>query len=88
MLILFIVLIAAPVIVYNQGFLLEPLKTSLWGSLGVGVDGIMGGLLQPLDTGKNDTQTYYTGSDLPHGFSSHAVPTPTAGNDKWHRLLI
>lgn len=69
MLLLFIILIAAPVIVHNQNLAKSFLK-GLWSSIGVnGKNGGMMALLQPLDKGVNDTESYYTGSNIPKGYS-------------------
>lgn len=85
MLLLFIVLIAAPIIVRNMDLDVS-LRKTLYDAVGVKSGNGMY-LLQPLDKGLNDTQTYYTGSHLPKGFSSHASVTPTAGNFDFQRLL-
>lgn len=85
MLVIFIALIVAPVIVRNMD-LDTSLRKTLYDAIGVKSGNSMF-LLQPLDKGLNDTQTYYTGSHLPKGFSSHASVTPTAGNYNFQRLL-
>lgn len=85
MLVLFVVLLAAPIVVRNMD-IDKSLRLTLYNVIGV-KNGNSMYLLQPLDKGLNDTQTYYTGSFLPKGFSSHAVVTPTAGDDHFHRLL-
>lgn len=84
MLLLFLVLLIAPIVVRNMG-LDTSLRKSLYNAVGVKANGLA--LLQPLDKGLNDTVSYYTGSGLPAGFSSHAVVTPTAGNFDFQRLL-
>lgn len=85
MLVLFVVLIAAPIVVRNMN-IDTSLRRTLYNAIGVKSGNSMY-LLQPLDKGLNDTQTYYTGSHLPKGFSSHAAVTPTGGNDAFQRLL-
>lgn len=85
MLVLFIVLLAAPIVVRNMD-IDTSLRRTLYNAIGVKQGNSMF-LLQPLDKGLNDTQTYYTGSYLPKGFSSHAVVTPTAGDYNFQRLL-
>ncbi|KAJ5606418.1 1-3-beta-glucan synthase component FKS1 [Penicillium lagena] len=59
----------------SQGFLKQ-----LRDAVGMNANGFMSGtkmgLLQPLDAGLNDTVSYYTGSGLPKGFHSSALPTP------------
>lgn len=85
MLVLFLALVIAPVIVRNMD-LDTSLRKTLYDAIGVKSGNSMF-LLQPLDKGLNDTQTYYTGSHLPKGFSSHAAVTPTAGNYNFQRLL-
>lgn len=78
----FVLLIAAPLIVHTMGADKSFLK-SLRGQIGVNADTPIKALLQPLDAGLNDTKSYYTGSGLPKGYSEHlsASPLPvTTGN--------
>lgn len=58
MLILFVVLVVAPLVVRNLNIKLPTIPQNL---------------MQPLDAGSlhNDTHTYYTGSGLPPGFIAH-----------------
>jgi 1,3-beta-glucan synthase len=81
-LLIFVVIIAAPVVLHNTGMLDDMLKNTLWPSLGVSSTTAIG-LLQPLDHGLNDTVKWYTGSGLPKGYTSSAVPAPSAGQDQW-----
>lgn len=71
MLVLFIVLVVAPLVVRRLNIKLPTIPDSL---------------MQPLDAGSahNDTHTYYTGSGLPAGFIAHSgsdssSSTSTAG---------
>ena len=78
----FVLIIAAPLIVHTTKNDKSFLK-SLRGTIGVqGPQKAMMALLQPLDAGLNDTRSYYTGSYLPKGYSpSSASPLPvTTGN--------
>ncbi|RDW94034.1 1,3-beta-glucan synthase [Aspergillus mulundensis] len=63
MLILFLVLVIAPLIVRNMDMNID---------LGTG---ILSELLQPIDKDNNDTITSYTGSGLPQGFKPVASPS-------------
>ena len=81
-LVIFVVIIAAPVVLHNTGMLDSMLKDTLWNSLGVYSTSAIG-LLQPLDHGLNDTVSWYTGSNLPKGYSSSSAPAPAAGTDAW-----
>lgn len=64
MLILFLVLLIAPLIARNMGVKLPEIPM---------------GLLQPLDAGKNnDTATYYTGNNLPKGFNAKSFASSSA----------
>jgi 1,3-beta-glucan synthase len=83
MLVIFIVIIAAPVVLRNTKMLDSFLKDTLWSSIGVAKAGDIG-LLQPLDHGLNDTVKWFTGSGLPGGYSSSSVPTPSAGSNQWY----
>ncbi|KAK9854006.1 Glycosyl transferase [Penicillium brevicompactum] len=78
-LVIFVVIIAAPVVLRNTKVLDSFLKDSLWNAIGV-PDTNHIGLLQPLDHGINDTVDWYTGSNLPGGYSSASAPTPAAGH--------
>lgn len=82
-LVIFVVIIAAPVVLRNTKVLDSFLKDSLWNAIGV-PDTNHIGLLQPLDHGINDTVDWYTGSNLPGGYSSASAPTPAAGTDRWY----
>ncbi|KAJ5732631.1 1-3-beta-glucan synthase component FKS1 [Penicillium malachiteum] len=68
MLLLFVILVAAPLIVHNLGLDKSMLKT-LFSSIGINGKNSMMYLLQPMDIGLNDTVSYYTGYDLPDGYS-------------------
>jgi 1,3-beta-glucan synthase len=82
MLVIFVVIVAAPVVLHNTGMLDSFLKDTLWNTIGVKNTKAIG-LLQPLDHGLNDTVDWYTGSNLPKGYTSSAIPTPAAGTNKW-----
>lgn len=93
MLVLFVVIIAAPVIVRHQNFLKTIFGGSggLWSSaLGLAEgDTSKLGLIQPLDSNLNDTVAWYTGSGLPgDGFTSSSVPSPSPGNWNWNPKLF
>jgi len=65
MLVLFIVLLIAPLIARNvAGIKLDDLMTS----------DILKDLLQPLDKDNNDTMSSYTGSGIPKGMEPVASP--------------
>lgn len=65
MLVLFIVLLIAPLIARNvAGIKLDDLMG----------DGILKDLLQPLDKDNNDTMSSYTGSGIPKGMEPVASP--------------
>ncbi|KAJ6051269.1 hypothetical protein N7460_001803 [Penicillium canescens] len=83
MLVIFVVIVAAPIVLRNTKMLDSFLKDTLWGVIGVQKQGAIG-LLQPLDHGLNDTVKWFTGSGLPGGYSSSAIPTPSAGSDSWY----
>ena len=86
MLLLFVVLLAAPLVVHDMKLDRSFLKT-LWNSVGVKSGNSMY-LLQPLDHGLNDTQTYYTGSHLPPGFeAASSLAIPTTGGFTFARML-
>ncbi|KAJ5086860.1 hypothetical protein NUU61_008167 [Penicillium alfredii] len=90
MLVLFVVIIAAPVIVRHQNFL-KSIFGGLWSSpLGLAQgDTSKLGLIQPLDSNLNDTVAWYTGSGLPgDGFTSSSVPSPSPGNWNWNPKLF
>jgi len=83
MLFIFVVIIAAPIVLRNTGKLDSMLKDTLWNAIGVkDTKGL--GLLQPLDHNLNDTVDWYTGSNLPKGYSSSSAPPPAQGTDKWY----
>lgn len=82
MLLIFVVIIAAPVALRNSNTLDEILSGGIWDSLGVSSTTALG-LLQPLDRGLNDTVSWYTGSGIPKGFTSGAIPAPSAGTGVW-----
>jgi 1,3-beta-glucan synthase len=82
MLLIFVVIIAAPVVLRNTNQLDSILKGGLWDSLGVSKKDAIG-LLQPLDHGLNDTVSWYTGSNIPKGYSSGSIPAPSEGTGKW-----
>lgn len=86
MLVLFVVLLAAPLVIRDMSSINMSIRKVLWSQIGV-KQGSTIPLLQPLDQGLNDTKSYYTGSHLPNGFSSHAVVTPTAGDYNFHRMI-
>lgn len=84
MLFIFVVIIAAPVVLRNTKKLDTLLSGQLWENLGVpSPDKI--GLLQPLDHNLNDTVDWYTGTSIPNGKYSSSIPTPAQGSDKWSR---
>ncbi|KAJ5570539.1 1-3-beta-glucan synthase component FKS1 [Penicillium hispanicum] len=87
MLVLFVILLAAPLVVHDLHIDKSFLKT-LWDKVGVKSGNSMY-LLQPLDHGLNDTQTYYTGSHLPAGYdaASSLVNPTTAGAFTFARML-
>ncbi|OQD74519.1 hypothetical protein PENDEC_c010G03181 [Penicillium decumbens] len=86
MLVVFVVLIAAPLVIRDMASISYNIRHSLYNAVGVKDGGL--GLLQPLDAGLNDTKGYYTGSHLPHGFKSPKVSvTPTGGNYDFHRMI-
>jgi 1,3-beta-glucan synthase len=62
MLILFLVLLIAPLIARNQ-------------DLKLNMSGILLELMQPLDSNNNDTMTSYTGSGVPKGMEPIASPS-------------
>ncbi|KAJ5415930.1 hypothetical protein N7465_004625 [Penicillium sp. CMV-2018d] len=82
MLLIFVVIIAAPVVLRNTGSLDSILKNDLWKSLGVSKTNAVG-LLQPLDHGLNDTVSWYTGSNIPKGYTSGTVPAASEGTGVW-----
>lgn len=89
MLLLFVILVAAPLIVHRLELDKDFIHKTLWKAIGVKENGgITDGLLQPLDAGLNDTMEAYTGSHLPQGFYATDIPTPSAGDANWHRLLL
>ncbi|KAJ6083968.1 1-3-beta-glucan synthase component FKS1 [Penicillium sp. IBT 16267x] len=92
MLVLFIVLLVAPIILHNMTSISKPFLTSLWSAIGVnGAHSQMMYLLQPMDKGLNDTVSYYTGSNIPEGYkpiSTDAVPATTGDAATYVRKLI
>lgn len=80
MLVIFIALIAGPLVVKRMG-MNETISKALWGTIGL-KDSSKGGtmfLLQPIDSGLNDTETYYTGTSLPAGKEAESsIANPTA----------
>lgn len=87
MLVVFVVLIAAPLVIRDMSSISYSIRHSLWNMLGVKGSGGLG-LLQPLDAGLNDTATYYTGSHLPAGYKSpRESVTPTAGDGNFHKMI-
>lgn len=86
MLVIFVVLIAAPLVIRDLKSISYSIRHALYEAVGVKSSGL--GLLQPLDAGLNDTETYYTGSHLPQGYKSpHNSVTPTAGDYNFHRMI-
>lgn len=86
MLVIFVVLIAAPLVIRDLKSISYSIRHALYSAVGVKSGGL--GLLQPLDAGLNDTESYYTGSHLPQGYKSpHNSVTPTAGNYDFHRMI-
>lgn len=82
MLLIFIVIVAAPVVLRNTNQLDSILSGGIWKSLGVAsTTGI--GLLQPLDRGLNDTVSWYTGSNIPKGYTSGTIPAASEGTGVW-----
>lgn len=92
MLVLFIVLLVAPIILHNMTSISKPMLTSLWSAIGVnGANSQMLYLLQPMDKGLNDTVSYYTGSNLPDGYkpvSTDAQPATTGDSATYVRRMI
>lgn len=82
MLFIFVVIIAAPIVLRNTKQLDKFLQENLWKELGVPSPDKLG-LLQPLDHNLNDTVDWYTGSKIPNGKYSSSIPTPAQGSDKW-----
>jgi 1,3-beta-glucan synthase len=78
MLFVFLVVIVAPLVLGRMSAS-KSFLTTLRDSIGMNKAGFLSGtkmgLLQPLDAGLNDTVPYYTGSGLPKGFSSSAIPS-------------
>lgn len=72
MLVLFVIILAAPLIARDLG-LIKKFLIALRGSIGMSSPSHLG-LLQPLDAGLNDTVSYYTGSGLPAGYHSSSLP--------------
>jgi 1,3-beta-glucan synthase len=86
MLVVFVVLIAAPLVIRDLSSISYSIRHALYDAVGVKSGGL--GLLQPLDAGLNDTQSYYTGSHLPQGYKSPVnSATPTAGDFNFHRMI-
>jgi len=91
MLVIFVVLIAAPLIVKRMGYD-KTINKQLWDVIGVSqkVSSSTMFLLQPIDHGLNDTATYYTGSNLPKAFQDHSSsggnPT-TSGSWGQYKLI-
>lgn len=67
MLILFVVLIAAPLVVRNMG-MAQKLTNSISNTGGMQ-------LVQPINQDNNDTTSIYTGNNLPGGMSAPAQAT-------------
>ncbi|KAJ5777956.1 1-3-beta-glucan synthase component FKS1 [Penicillium odoratum] len=92
MLVLFIILLVAPIILHNMESVSKSFLTSLWGTIGVSKDvsSQMMWLLQPMDKGLNDTASFYTGSNLPDGYpsASDATPATTGSVATYVRKLI
>lgn len=85
MLVLFVVLLAAPLIIRDLSSISTTIRKALWNAVGVKPGSIA--LLQPLDQGLNDTRGYYTGSHLPDGWSATHGVTPTGGNWQFQRMI-
>jgi 1,3-beta-glucan synthase len=86
MLVVFVVLIAAPLVIRDLSSISYSIRHALYDAVGVKSGGL--GLLQPLDAGLNDTQSYYTGSHLPQGYKSPVnSATPTRGDFDFHRMI-
>jgi 1,3-beta-glucan synthase len=90
MLVIFIVLLAAPLIVKRMGYN-KDISQALWDTIGLKDSSKSPTmfLLQPIDSGLNDTETYYTGTSLPAGKpaeSSIANPT-TSGTYVPYKLI-
>lgn len=82
MLLIFVIIVAAPVVMRNTGQLDKILSGGIWDSLGVSKTDAVG-LLQPLDHGLNDTVSWYTGSNIPKGYTSGSIPAASEGTGKW-----
>lgn len=86
MLVVFVVLIAAPLVIRDMASISYSIRHSLYNI--IGVQNGMIGLLQPLDAGLNDTATYYTGSHLPDGYpSSRQSVVPSGGDYHFHKMI-
>ncbi|KAJ5638120.1 1-3-beta-glucan synthase component FKS1 [Penicillium lividum] len=91
MLVLFIILLVAPIILHNMESVSKSFLNTLWGTIGVnGKNSRMMYLLQPMDKGLNDTASFYTGSNLPDGYpsASDATPATTGSVATYMRKLI
>lgn len=86
MLVLFVVLLAAPLVIRDMDSINIPIRKALWNAVGP-KQGSTIALLQPLDQGLNDTTHWYTGSHLPDGFKAHASITPTGGSWSFARMI-
>ncbi|KAJ5976166.1 1-3-beta-glucan synthase component FKS1 [Penicillium waksmanii] len=78
MLVIFIVLIAGPLVVKRMGYN-SKISEALWDTIGL-KDASKSPtmfLLQPIDSGLNDTETYYTGTSLPGKPAESSIANPT-----------
>lgn len=79
---IFLIIIIAPIVLRNTKQLDSILSGGIWDSLGVSKPSSIG-LLQPLDHGLNDTVSWYTGSNIPKGYTSGSIPAASEGTGKW-----
>lgn len=86
MLVVFVVLLAAPLVIRDLSSINMSIRKALWNAIGPNGQSSIA-LLQPLDAGLNDTKGWYTGSHLPEGWSAHASVTPTGGNWNFARMI-
>lgn len=86
MLVLFVVLLAAPLVIRDLDSINTSIRKALWDAVGPNGHSTIA-LLQPLDAGLNDTKSWYTGSHLPQGWSAHASVSPTGGSWDFARMI-
>lgn len=86
MLVIFVVLLAAPLVIRDLQSINKSIRLALWNAIGPNGKSTIA-LLQPLDQGLNDTTHWYTGSHLPEGWSAHPSITPTGGSWSFARMI-